>query len=52
VLACTEIGLLIGPDDAEVPIFDTTRLHAHAPSISHSRRDSAVKDRGQAPARP
>jgi aspartate racemase len=28
VLACTEIGLLIGPGDAEVPIFDTTRLHA------------------------
>ena len=28
VLGCTEIGLLIGPDDAEVPIFDTTRLHA------------------------
>jgi aspartate racemase len=28
VLGCTEIGLLIGPGDADVPIFDTTRLHA------------------------
>lgn len=30
VLGCTEIGLLIGADDAEVPLFDTTRLHARA----------------------
>ncbi len=30
VLGCTEIGLLVGPDDAEVPVFDTTRLHAEA----------------------
>ena len=30
VLGCTEIGLLIGPDDASVPVFDTTRLHARA----------------------
>ncbi|HWE13054.1 MAG TPA: aspartate/glutamate racemase family protein [Solirubrobacteraceae bacterium] len=28
LLGCTEIDLLIGPDDAEVPVFDTTRLHA------------------------
>jgi aspartate racemase len=25
---CTEIDLLVGPDDSPVPIFDTTRLHA------------------------
>jgi aspartate racemase len=25
---CTEIDLLVGPDDASVPVFDTTRLHA------------------------
>jgi aspartate racemase len=30
ILGCTEIGLLIGSDDAPVPIFDTTRLHAQA----------------------
>jgi aspartate racemase len=28
LLGCTEIGLLVGPDDAPVPLFDTTRLHA------------------------
>jgi aspartate racemase len=30
VLACTEIELLVGPDDAPVPVFPTTRLHAEA----------------------
>lgn len=28
ILGCTEIGLLIGDDDAEVPLFDTTVIHA------------------------
>ena len=28
LLGCTEIDLLIGPADAPVPVFDTTRLHA------------------------
>jgi aspartate racemase len=28
VLGCTEITLLVGPDDAAVPLFDTTALHA------------------------
>ena len=28
VLGCTEIGLLVGPDDATMPLFDTTALHA------------------------
>lgn len=30
VLGCTEIGLLIGADDASVPLFDTTQIHAEA----------------------
>jgi aspartate racemase len=30
VLGCTEIGLLVGQDDAPVPVFDTTALHAAA----------------------
>lgn len=30
VLGCTEIELLIGPDDLEVPVFATTALHARA----------------------
>ena len=27
LLGCTEIDLLVRPDDAPVPVFDTTRLH-------------------------
>jgi aspartate racemase len=27
LLGCTEIELLVGPEDAPVPVFDTTRLH-------------------------
>ena len=30
LLGCTEIDLLVGPDDATVPVFDTTALHARA----------------------
>jgi aspartate racemase len=28
LLGCTEIELLVGPQDSPVPVFDTTRLHA------------------------
>jgi aspartate racemase len=28
VLGCTEIPLLVGPEDAAVPLFDTTTIHA------------------------
>lgn len=28
ILGCTEIGLLVKPEDAMVPLFDTTALHA------------------------
>ncbi|MFS3136369.1 aspartate/glutamate racemase family protein [Gluconacetobacter sacchari] len=30
ILGCTEIMLLIGPDDSPVPLYDTTALHAEA----------------------
>lgn len=30
VLGCTEIELLVGPEDATVPLFPTTRLHVEA----------------------
>lgn len=30
VLGCTEIELLVGPDDVDVPVFATTALHARA----------------------
>ncbi|MFB9994136.1 aspartate/glutamate racemase family protein [Deinococcus oregonensis] len=30
ILGCTEITLLVGPADTDVPVFDTTRLHVQA----------------------
>jgi aspartate racemase len=30
ILGCTEIGLLIGPEDTDTQLFDTTRIHAEA----------------------
>lgn len=30
ILGCTEIGLLVHQQDSQVPLFDTTRLHAEA----------------------
>jgi aspartate racemase len=28
ILGCTEITMLVGQEDASVPLFDTTRIHA------------------------
>ena len=30
IFGCTEIGLLVGPQDFSVPAFDSTALHAEA----------------------
>ena len=30
ILGCTEISLLVGPEDSSVPLFDTTQIHAEA----------------------
>ncbi len=30
ILGCTEVGLLVGPADSPVALYDTTRLHAEA----------------------
>jgi len=30
ILGCTEIGLLLQPGDASVPLFDTALIHAEA----------------------
>lgn len=30
IFGCTEVGLLLSPDDLEIPAFDTTELHARA----------------------
>lgn len=35
LFGCTEIDLLVAPDDSPVPVFDTTRLHAeHAVELA------------------
>ena len=31
ILGCTEIMLLVKPEDSAVPLFDTTTIHAEAP---------------------
>ncbi|TIV99605.1 MAG: aspartate/glutamate racemase, partial [Mesorhizobium sp.] len=30
IMGCTEITMLIGQGDFDVPVFDTTRIHAEA----------------------
>ncbi len=30
ILGCTEITMLIGQDDFDIPVFDTTWIHAKA----------------------
>lgn len=30
ILGCTEIGLLVHPEDTVAPLFDTTEIHVHA----------------------
>ncbi len=30
IMGCTEIGQLLRPEDADVPLFDTTQIHAEA----------------------
>jgi aspartate racemase len=40
ILGCTEIMLLVKPEDSAVPIFDTTALHAHA-AVDHALADDA-----------
>jgi aspartate racemase len=44
ILGCTEITMLVGPEDARVPLFDTTRIHAEtAAELSlHSQRKPAA----------
>lgn len=33
ILGCTEIGLLVGPADTDVPLLDTTYLHARSAAL-------------------
>jgi len=38
ILGCTEIEMLIGPDDLDVTTFPTTRLHVEA-AVDRALRD-------------
>jgi aspartate racemase len=40
LLGCTEIELLVGPEDSPVPVFDTARLHARR-AVEVSLQDDA-----------
>ncbi len=33
ILGCTEIGMLISPEDVSLPVFDTTRIHAERAAL-------------------
>ena len=33
ILGCTEISMLVGPGDSELPLFDTTAVHAQAAAV-------------------
>ncbi|RDS82740.1 aspartate/glutamate racemase family protein [Dyella psychrodurans] len=35
ILGCTEIALLVKPEDARLPLFDTTSIHAHS-AVDHA----------------
>ena len=39
ILGCTEIGLLVQQADSQVPLFDTTRIHAEA-AVEYSLQES------------
>jgi aspartate racemase len=49
ILGCTEITLLVSQDDASVPVFDTTRIHAEAAvdlALDHQALGGAASPRG------
>lgn len=41
ILGCTEISLLVQPEDSAVPLFDTTDLHARAAALYALREGEA-----------
>jgi aspartate racemase len=43
ILGCTEIGLLIGPQDIDLPTFDSTLLHADAAVAFALDRSTTVR---------
>jgi aspartate racemase len=49
ILGCTEITMLVGQEDASMPLFDTTRIHAEkAVEMALDARDPGASDRHRA----
>jgi len=42
ILGCTEISMLVGPQDASVPLFDMTAIHADAAAEAALGQDRAM----------
>ena len=42
ILGCTEIGLLVKEADSQVPLFDTTQIHAMA-AVDHALAEIAIR---------
>ena len=40
ILGCTELGLLVGADDVELPVFDTALIHAREAALEALRQKS------------
>jgi aspartate racemase len=47
VLGCTELAMILGPDDLPVPVLDSTALHVHA-LLDASLGAATVSERGAA----
>ena len=39
ILGCTELGLLVGENDVELPVFDTALIHAREAALEALRED-------------
>lgn len=50
VLGCTELGLLIGPKESPVPLFDTTRIHALA-AVAYALNEAPANPQPENPRR-
>lgn len=44
ILGCTEIGMLVSHEDTEVPLFDTTAIHAHQ-AVEYALQDQVKVNR-------
>ena len=44
IFGCTEVGMIIAPADFNIPVFDTTLLHAEAAIAFAMRSDRTHRD--------